>query len=79
MFGPQQSDHCTAVGIDHRIALICPLHFTFSMLIDIILYITVFIVCVGEKLSVLSDSRHYIQGVAWDPAGVMLATLSSDR
>ena len=49
------------------------------MLIDIILYITAFIVCTGEKLSVLSDSRHYIQGVAWDPAGVMLATLSSDR
>ena len=33
----------------------------------------VIIVCVGEKLTVLSDSRHYIQGVAWDPTGVMLA------
>ena len=33
----------------------------------------------GEKLSVLSDTRHYIQGVSWDPCGLMLATLSSDR
>ena len=36
-------------------------------------------VCEIRCVNVLSDSRHYIQGVSWDPCGLMLATLSSDR
>ena len=33
----------------------------------------------GQSLCVLNESRQYVQGVAWDPMGQYLATLSSDR
>lgn len=33
----------------------------------------------GEKLSILKESHHYIQGVAWDPSNSYLATLGTDR
>lgn len=31
------------------------------------------------KSVVLRDHKHYVQGVAWDPLGVYVASLSSDR
>lgn len=30
-------------------------------------------------MSVLKDSRQYVQGVAWDPLGKVIVTLSNDR
>ena len=34
---------------------------------------------VGQALCKLADSKQYVQGVAWDPIGHYLATLSNDR
>lgn len=31
------------------------------------------------KTLILRDHKHYVQGVAWDPLGLYLASLSSDR
>jgi len=33
----------------------------------------------GEKLAVFSDAKHFIAGVAWDPVGKYVATMSCDR
>lgn len=33
----------------------------------------------GQLLQVLKDSSHYVQGVAWDPLGHFITTVSSDR
>ena len=33
----------------------------------------------GQKLSVFNDSKHFINGVAWDPLNSYVATMSSDR
>ncbi|CAI8050283.1 Chromatin assembly factor 1 subunit B [Geodia barretti] len=33
----------------------------------------------GQSLCTLADSKQYVQGVAWDPIGQYLATLSNDR
>ena len=35
--------------------------------------------CAGDKLSILKESQHYIQGVAWASHGGCLATLGTDR
>lgn len=31
------------------------------------------------KAVMLRDHKHYVQGVAWDPSGAFIATMSSDR
>ena len=33
----------------------------------------------GQQLSMLSDSKQYVQGVVWDPLGQYVVTASSDR
>uniref|UniRef100_A0A672JTV8 Chromatin assembly factor 1 subunit B n=1 Tax=Salarias fasciatus TaxID=181472 RepID=A0A672JTV8_SALFA len=33
----------------------------------------------GQKLCILNDHKSYVQGVAWDPLGQYVATLSCDR
>ena len=33
----------------------------------------------GQKLVILKDHKHYIQGVCWDPLGQFVVTNSSDR
>ena len=33
----------------------------------------------GQKLVILSDSKHFINGVAWDPLNNYVATMSCDR
>lgn len=33
----------------------------------------------GKSLSILSDHKGFVQGVAWDPLGQYIATLCSDR
>jgi len=33
----------------------------------------------GQKLVILKDHKHYVQGVCWDPLGQYVATNSSDR
>ncbi|KAM4559254.1 chromatin assembly factor 1 subunit B isoform 1-T2 [Odontesthes bonariensis] len=33
----------------------------------------------GQKLYILNDHKSYVQGVAWDPLGQYVATLSCDR
>uniref|UniRef100_A0A8C5GGL0 Chromatin assembly factor 1 subunit B n=1 Tax=Gouania willdenowi TaxID=441366 RepID=A0A8C5GGL0_GOUWI len=33
----------------------------------------------GNKLCILNDHKSYVQGVAWDPVGQYVATLSCDR
>lgn len=33
----------------------------------------------GQKLMILKDHKHYVQGVCWDPLGQYVATNSSDR
>lgn len=33
----------------------------------------------GQQVNVLKDSRQYVQGVAWDPLGKVVVTLSNDR
>lgn len=33
----------------------------------------------GKVLQVLNDHQHFVQGVAWDPAGEFLTSISSDR
>ena len=33
----------------------------------------------GQQLSMLSDSKQYVQGVVWDPLGQYVITASSDR
>lgn len=30
-------------------------------------------------MQILNDHQHFVQGVAWDPAGEFLASISSDR
>lgn len=33
----------------------------------------------GKSLSILTDHKSFVQGVAWDPKNQLLATLSTDR
>ncbi|XP_076818513.1 chromatin assembly factor 1 subunit B-like isoform X2 [Clavelina lepadiformis] len=33
----------------------------------------------GQKLAIFSDSKHFVNGVAWDPLGKYVAALSCDR
>lgn len=33
----------------------------------------------GKVVQILNDHQHFVQGVAWDPAGEFLASISSDR
>ena len=35
--------------------------------------------CAGKIVQILNDHQHFVQGVAWDPAGEFLASISSDR
>jgi len=39
----------------------------------------VFDVAKGAKLKILSDHKGWVNGVAWDPKNVLLASISSDR
>ena len=39
----------------------------------------VFMLFPGQQLSILNDSKQYVQGVAWDPLGQYVITASSDR
>lgn len=36
-------------------------------------------IVLGSKVTILKESHHYIQGVAWDPCEDCLATLGTDR
>ena len=36
-------------------------------------------IIIGQALCTLIESKQYVQGVAWDPIGQYLATLSNDR
>nr|XP_002127701.1 chromatin assembly factor 1 subunit B-like isoform X1 [Ciona intestinalis] len=33
----------------------------------------------GQKMAILSEAKHFVHGVAWDPLGQYVATLSCDR
>jgi chromatin assembly factor 1 subunit B len=33
----------------------------------------------GKVVQILNDHQHFVQGVAWDPAGKFIASFSSDR
>ena len=33
----------------------------------------------GQKIAILSDSKHFVNGVAWDPLNSFVATMSCDR
>ena len=39
----------------------------------------VFFLLPGQQLSMLNESKQYVQGVVWDPVGQYVVTLSSDR
>lgn len=36
-------------------------------------------VATGKVVQILNDHQHFVQGVAWDPAGKFIASFSSDR
>lgn len=33
----------------------------------------------GQKMCIFNDHKSYVQGVAWDPLGQYISTLSCDR
>lgn len=33
----------------------------------------------GQKLAIFTDSKHFVNGVAWDPLDRFVATMSCDR
>ena len=38
-----------------------------------------FFIISGKNIGLLKEHKNFVQGVAWDPKGQFIATISSDR